>query len=424
LIYRPKFLFFNHKIFLLQNPLIAFFKFLFPVIKNLICLNYWLRPPVSFMAFPLFISVLVYSWVVFKRLWAWLKLKPLVVPPDYKPTTNLSVIVAIRNEEKQIPELLQNLKAQNYPQGLVEIILINDHSEDNSKAVILKFAQEQALNLTLINLADKTEATGKKAAIAAGIKAATGELLVFTDGDCRVQPDWLCYLEYQFTSRQAKFISGPVLYQKPKNMFGQMQLVEFASLIGMGGSSIALGKPNMCNGANMAYPKLVFEEIGGFTGNEQIPSGDDEFIMHKVHALYPNQVYFLKAKPAIVYTNPKPNLKEFFRQRVRWASKWPAYRSFGVKALALLVFITNFFLFAGLLLALAGYFSIKFIVLATGVKILVDMVFLGPVLHFFSKTRLVCWVLPLQFIYIPYVMLTALAGLNGTYSWKGRKIKR
>ncbi|GEO04051.1 glycosyl transferase [Adhaeribacter aerolatus] len=355
-----------------------------------------------------------------RRLWAWEHMEPVNIPPDYLPETKISVIIPIRNEGPQIAQLLQDLNAQTYPPHLFEVLVINDHSDDDSLAVVNSLLHQVAYPLRCLSLAEQT---GKKAAVALGVTAATGELLAFTDGDCRVQPAWLACLAYYYTSQQAKFISGPVLYEPTPTLFEKIQLVEFASLIGTGGSSIALGQPNMCNGANLAYPKSVFAEVNGFSGNEHLPSGDDEFLMHKVHQRYPGSVCFIKAAGATVFTRARPTLAEFFAQRVRWASKWSAYQSWRVKLLALLVFGVNFLLFLGMILVVAGKFSVGLLVVALTIKIMIDFSFLKAVLRFFNKLNYLYIIIPLQIIYVPYVVITALVALRGSYSWKGRKIK-
>ena len=355
-----------------------------------------------------------------RRLWAWKKMGTVTLPPDLRPQTKISVIIPIRNEGQNIAKLLLDLTHQTYPPNLFEVLVINDFSEDNSLEVINCFVGQVPYTLRCLSLQDQT---GKKAAVALGVAAATGELLAFTDGDCRVQPDWLTYLAYVYFSRQAKFISGPVCYEPTFTFFEKMQLVEFLSLIGTGGSSIALGQPNMCNGANLAYPKNIFAEVNGFAGNEHLPSGDDEFLMHKVHQRYSGSICFLNAPEATVFTRAKPTLAGFFAQRVRWASKWPAYQAWNVKLLAILVFGVNFLLFLGLGLVLAGKSSAAWLAVAFAIKILIDFLFLTPVLGFFNKLKYSYIIIPLQLIYVPYVVITALVALRGSYIWKGRKIK-
>ncbi|MDB5262483.1 MAG: family 2 glycosyl transferase [Adhaeribacter sp.] len=368
----------------------------------------------------LFGFLFFYARAMLRRLWAWEQMATVIVPPDFRPQVKITVIIPIRNEAQHIARLLQNLADQTYPAHLIEVLIIDDHSEDNSLAVVQSYSNRVPYSLHCHSLDHQT---GKKAAVATGVAAAAGELLAFTDGDCCVQPDWLTYLAFLYTSRGAKFISGPVMYDPTPTLFEKIQLVEFASLIGTGGSSLALGKPNMCNGANLAYPKSIFAEINGFAGNDHLPSGDDEFIMHKVHQLYPGSLHFVKAPQATVFTGAKTSLAGFFSQRVRWASKWPAYQGPEVKLLAILVFGFNFLLFLGAGLALLNIFSILWLMVALGVKILIDYFFIRAILVFFNKLKYSYLIIPLQFIYIPYVVATALVALRGSYNWKGRKIK-
>jgi cellulose synthase/poly-beta-1,6-N-acetylglucosamine synthase-like glycosyltransferase len=368
----------------------------------------------------LFSFLLVYAWVMLRRLWAWKRMPPVNILPGFQPRVKVSVIIPIRNESRNIGKLLQYLNAQSYPPHLFEVLVINDHSEDNSVEVVENYIIQASYPLRCLSL---TDLTGKKAAVATGVAAATGELLTFTDGDCRVQPDWLLYLVYIYSTRQARFISGPVCYERTNTFFQKMQLVEFASLVGTGGSSIALGQPNMCNGANLAYPKSVFAAVNGFAGNNHLPSGDDEFLLHKVHQMYPGSVHFVKAPEATVFTSAQNTLTGFFAQRVRWASKWPAYQSLGVKLLAVLVFGVNFLLFLAMGLVIAGKFSFTWLAVALLIKILVDFLFLSAILKFLNKLKHLYIIIPLQLIYIPYVVVTALVALRGSYNWKGRKIK-
>ena len=200
-------------------------------------------------------------------------------------------------------------------------------------------------------------------------------------------------------------------------------MVEFASLIGIGGASIGMGKPNMCNGANLAYTKQVFQEVNGFAGNETIASGDDEFLLHKIHKLYPDKAYFLKHKGATVYTEARKTISSFMSQRIRWASKWRAYQDAHVKLLALIVFIVNLLLFVAFFMMMGGVLPIWLFIGAIVVKFAADFLFLSRILSFLGRKKYILYMLPLQLVYIPYVVITAILGFSGRYTWKGRTIQ-
>ncbi|MDO6388530.1 glycosyltransferase [Pontibacter sp. BT731] len=370
----------------------------------------------------LLLSLLAYGWVILRCLFAWKRLPIPAIPAGFIPATHITVIIPVRNEVAHIIALLQDLEKQNYPANF-EVLVVDDHSDDGTDQLILNFIPDTRLRLRLIRLADHTTATGKKAAIKQGIAEASGELLAFTDGDCRVQPDWLQYFAYTFQSQQAVFISGPVCFHHTHTLLERMQLVEFASLIGVGGASIGLRQPNMCNGANLAYTRTVFEAVGGFAGNEGIASGDDEFLLHKVNQLYPERIAFLKHPGAIVYTKARKTVRSFIAQRVRWASKWRSYQSVPVKLVALSVFAVNLLLFLAIPAVLLKWVSPEVFLAAYAAKFLIDFLFLDLVLIFMRRHNYLIFMLPLQLVYIPYVLYTAISGLSGRYTWKGRTIR-
>lgn len=375
------------------------------------------------MRWILLLALAWYTWVILRRWWAWRQLPVQHVPEGYKPLTSITVIIPVRNESEGIRQLLQDLSQQCYPQHLLQVLVVDDHSDDQTTALVREVAASSAIQVQLLQLKDYVHNTGKKAAVQVGVAQAQGELLVFTDGDCRVGPKWLRSYAYLYETEQPYFISGPVSFHHTHTHFERMQLVEFASLIGVGGASIALGRPNMCNGANLAYPKEVFSRVEGFAGNEHVASGDDEFLLHKVDKYFPGKVKFLKSSEAVVYTRARKSLISFVEQRVRWASKWKSYQSLQVQLVALCVFLINLLLFIAIPLVLWSDFPPSLFLWAYFVKFAVDFLFLGLVTGFLQVRRHLWYVLPLQFVYIPYVVFTAVFGLTGRYNWKGRAIK-
>lgn len=367
-------------------------------------------------------SLLLYAFLIGRFLLAWRKLPEQHLPAGFRPGAFISVIVPVRNEVQHISLLLADFTALQYPSHLFEVIVVDDHSGDGTGERVQAYALNSPYTLHYVDLKDYPARKLKKGAIQQGIALARGELIVCTDGDCRVQPEWLSMIAYVFAIHPVRFVSGPVCFHPTDTLFAKIQMVEFAALIGVGAGSIAMGYPNMCNGANVAYRKSSFEEVGGFAGNEQVASGDDEFLMHKMHWAWPGQVYFLKARGAVVYTGTQPTVRAFLEQRVRWASKWRHYQRRDIQLTAFFIFWVNLLLFIGMGLAVSGNIAPVAYTLCFIIKLGTDFVFLNNILRFFGQSRLLPWVLPLQLVYIPYVVLTALASLFGGYRWKGRDI--
>ncbi|MBF9254816.1 glycosyltransferase [Pontibacter sp. 172403-2] len=375
------------------------------------------------MLFLLLLSLAAYGWLILRCRQAWKKIPSTDTPAGFRPATAISVIIPVRNEAANMLPLLQDLATQVYPQQLLEVLIIDDHSEDGTAELVEEFILSAGMVIKSIRLNSYVKLYGKKAAVAKGVELAQGELLVFTDGDCRVGPEWLRQFAYLYQTQQPYFISGPVCFHHTYTLFERMQLVEFAALIGVGGASIRLQKPNMCNGANLAYTKAIFEAAGGFSGNESIASGDDEFLLHKVSKLYPGKIAFLKNNKAIVYTCARKSLASFLSQRVRWASKWKAYQSINVQVMAAVVFVVNLLLFAAVVLLWLGRLPLLWFIAAYVAKFAIDFIFLERILTFLGRRRYLWYMLPLQCVYIPYVICTAVAGLAGRYRWKGRIIR-
>jgi len=333
-----------------------------------------------------------------------------------------SVLIAARNEAAALPHLLQDLALQTLPASQYEVLVADDHSTDATAALVLAAAAEAAFSLRLISLS--AEQTGKKAALQAAQEAARAPWLVCTDADCCVGPDWLAAYAAQIQHKpQVQFISGPVLLTGPSTVFQLLMGLEFAGLVGVGAASLAQGRPTMCNGANLAYRRAVFATVGGFADNAHLASGDDEFLLHKIHRAFPDAVAFLAAESAVVRTPAPATLAGLVRQRVRWASKWRHYQSTAPQRLALLVLGANVALAAG---AVAGFVWPElwpWVGAAWLLKLGADAWFLSPVLRFLGQRRWLWGLLPLQLLYAPYALAVGLAGWRGGYVWKGRAVR-
>ncbi|MBO0931715.1 glycosyltransferase family 2 protein [Fibrella aquatilis] len=356
-------------------------------------------------------------------LWrTWLQMptfRPAPLPTT--PLPRLTVVIPVRNEANNLPLLLADLSQQDYPD--FEVIVADDASTDNTAALARAFAKTASYHLIVNTLIDDpTVRSPKKRAIAQSIAQATGQLIVTTDGDCRVGPQWLGLLARFQAETGAKLISGPVTFTTNRTVFGSLQTVEFASLIGAGAATMALGNPTMCNGANLCYSKAVFEEVGGFTGIDQVASGDDELLMHKIAARFPGGVRFLKHPDAIVKTSPHESLGAFYQQRKRWAGKWRAYASWFPTLLAVFVFLCNLTPVVALAGGLMGAFSVGAVLSIFVLKWVPEALFLGAVLLFFRKRATLPWIPPTQWIYPFYVVFFGLVAQQRGFIWKERKL--
>ncbi|CAG5017539.1 hypothetical protein DYBT9275_05793 [Dyadobacter sp. CECT 9275] len=368
-------------------------------------------------------AIVLGSYTIFTLLLTFLW-KKIQVNFDAAETGNdfISVIVPVRNEAQNIRNLLTDLQTQTFPQNRFEVLIMNDGSSDETEEIVRAFIQTHSCDVKLITPADDTTKSPKKRAIERGVAIAKGNLIVTTDGDCRMGSAWLHTIGHYHHTTGAKLISGPVTFEPERTITDHLQAIEFASLVASGAASIQAGYPSMCNGANLCYEKSAFMEVNGFEGVNHIASGDDEFLMHKIAAKFPEKIRFLKHQSAIVYTKPHRNWSSFFRQRKRWASKWKHYQSRTPLFLALYIFLSNFSLLMATVLFFMGEISNAQLAGLWALKCIPEWIFLGSVLSFLQKKRSV-YLIPLtQLIYPLYVCFFGLAAQKKSYEWKGRKL--
>ncbi|MGE9311669.1 glycosyltransferase [Niabella sp. CJ426] len=376
----------------------------------------------------LFVAILMlwvlYAVVIFYYNTSWRAM------PEYSPKnimipgTGFSIIIPARNEADNIGPLLDSILSQTYSRDLFEVIVADDHSTDETAAIVNRYE-----GVKLVQLKEDRINSYKKKAIETGIAAAQNEWIVCTDADCVVTPDWLQVLASFIMDNKPVFVAAPVSFipaaskGKKESVLYIFQALDFLTLQGITGASVAGKKHNMCNGANLAYKREVFYEVDGFKGIDNIASGDDMLLMHKIWKKYPGQVGYLKSKAAIVETEAAPTWKAFFNQRIRWASKATSYDDKRIFVVLLLVYLFNCSFLALLVLSFFNiiylYAFLVFIVLKT----LIEISFVGRVSRFFNRRHLLKYFFFFQPLHIGYTIISGFLGTFGSYEWKGRKVK-
>lgn len=320
----------------------------------------------------------------------------------------VSVLIAARNEEKNIEKLLESLKKQSFPKELFEVIIVNDHSTDNTDEIINDFINKnKELDVKLL----KAEKKGKKHAISQALHSAINELVIVTDADCVLNDLWIESIVGFYQEEKCKMILAPVLLSPAENLFEKMQVLEHLSLIGSTAGSASIGFPVMCNGANMAYERKAALEVEKFRKDFDIPSGDDMFLLEQFVKRYGhNNVKFLLSKSAVVKTKTCKTIKDFFRQRRRWVSKTKSYTSWKVIVTALIVLFFNLSIISLLVSAFFVPALWSIYILLTLLKFFIDFPLLKNITNFMNQGSLLKWVLPLEIIYPFYAVFTALSG--------------
>lgn len=333
--------------------------------------------------------------------------------------TSFSIIIPFRNEDNNLHSILESVNTINYDANYFEIIFVNDHSIDDSNEVVLEFLKTRHMpNCYLIQLPPNS--TGKKQAITAGIESSKNDYILTIDADCKVPSEILIAYNNHIGAHQDALIAGPVVYTSSGNFVNNYQLIENAGLIAFGALGFELHHPFMANGANLCYKKSAFMEVDGFKGNSHIASGDDEFLLEKIHTRFPNNTSFLADKRAIVQTLPQQNWGDLISQRIRWASKgkWRKDKfSFNLQA-SVFLFLLGFI--AMFIAVVFQHPILPFAISATFLKLAIDIIFARVILKSLG-TRSTALSIALaslfQIIFIPFI---AAYSLRGKYKWKER----
>ncbi len=363
-------------------------------------------------------SAMFYMVVVFLFTFGWLRIKHFYQRTN-APLSEISIVVAVRNESRHVEQLLKAIALQDYPRDKYEIVVVNDHSEDDTVKLINSFREENdTIDISLL----ETEAEGKKAAIYTGIDKAKYQLVATTDGDCTMGPNWLQRLATYYTLKKPKMIIGPVVYAEKKGLLRHFFMLDFMSLVASGAGSLGLSLPLMANGANLMFSKETYRNVISRQAGKSSASGDDVFLLHAVAKKWgAKQIHFIKAPHALVETNPPENMKQFMQQRIRWASKATAYRSWWAVFVSLVVFMFNLLLLFSLFSVILKVWFIVIYLLFSLLKMVVDFPLLRHFSEFAGRKKSLYYLFLFGWIYPVYIVFTAVYSFVFRYNWKGRE---
>ncbi len=329
----------------------------------------------------------------------------------------VSIIIPVRNEQENIKNCIESILQQTYPKNLMEVIIVNDHSEDDTLIILQNFINDDCIKI--INLPEGKK--GKKESIDFGILNSKGEIIITTDGDTWRNKEWVQTMINYFNENTA-LVSGPVKLTG-KGIWQEMQALEFSGLILLGAAMIANQSPSLCNGANLAYRKKVYYEVGGFLNIDQIASGDDELLLHKIRNLKKYDIQFAKNQDAIVETSAHKNLKTFIHQRLRWTSKSTVYPDYWITFHLIMAYFANLTIFLSFIFSMFLFINWWIFFCLMFAKVISEFFILYHANKFLKQMQNLKWLLIEQFFHILYVLWVGLISqMKLKYEWKGRRV--
>lgn len=244
---------------------------------------------------------------------------PVFQPQQQSPNLKIAVIIAAKNEAAYIERCLQSIIEQIYPKELLEIILVDDASEDETYHLAEKTLSTSGISYRIIQ--NKTP-LGKKQSLKLAIEASTSDFIVCTDADTfSYSNKWLSTIANYAEQTKKEFIICPVAIHHSNGVLSALQEIETSILNLFAIASVNCSAPFLCSGANMAFSKKMFYQTGAYSNHIHISSGDDVFFLEDVKQKSPEKIGYLKSKEALVYTYPEKTITALLHQKLRWSGK-------------------------------------------------------------------------------------------------------
>ncbi len=348
------------------------------------------------------------------------KLNRSVKKPKLSDPVFISIVISARNEASNIGECLKQIINQNFTKELFEIILVDDASTDNTYTIAHDILLESNISFELIR---QNMHHGKKNNLALAIKKSKGALIITTDADIYYRhPNWLLTISDYFRSYSPNMLVMPVDYQSQSGLLEKFQIIENIALTGITAGFTGLQKSFMCNGANLAFKKTAFNTTNGYHSHLHVSSGEDVFLLEEIKKIDASSVHYALLRELIVKTKPLNSWKEFFHQRVRWASK-AKYNPNHLNLLAGFIIIGANLLFLALFVAiLKKSFIIPYLSIFAISKFVFDFLLLFLASDFLGRIKSIWWIIPFECLYWIYALIVGITSLFYKPYWKEKKI--
>lgn len=226
---------------------------------------------------------------------------------------HLSLIIAARDEEKNIGFLIDSIENQKYPLENCEIIIVDDNSSDKTSEIISSRIKDKP-NYSVIRVIEK-KYLGKKGALQAGIENSKNDFIVITDADCKPEPNWLSKISGALENRY-DFVFGVAPIRSGKTFVEKISAFENLRNTYLTISAVGLNIPYSAAARSFAFRKRSFEKIAGYLNTTETLSGDDDLLLREA-VKHKMKIGTIIEPDAFVFSDPPKTFTEYFRQKKR-----------------------------------------------------------------------------------------------------------
>jgi len=326
-----------------------------------------------------------------------------------KTDLKISVVVAAKNEEKNILHLIDSLDKQSYPKELFEVIIVDDNSTDNTFKIVSSLELENK-GLKLLNATDK-KYLGKKGALDIGIESSTNPYILITDADCQPDKNWIAAFAEKF-SEGNDFVFGIAPYRKSKSFTNLITRFENLRAHILMFSFAKLGFPYSAAARSFGFSREAFLKISGYKNTTETIGGDDDLLLREA-VKNKFSIGLVPDSSAFVFTDSKNDYKSYVKQKSRHTSTSLHY-SFSIKFLLAIWHLLNIsLLFSGFLIPFDSLFIFPFFI-----KLVIDLFMVNNFQNDFGYRINLFWVLVLQIIYEFNLIYFFISGVNFKTKWE------
>lgn len=323
-----------------------------------------------------------------------------------------TVIVAARNEERNIGECLNALAALEYPEGKLQFIIVNDQSTDRTEEIIDAFIKDKPIFKKINTTEEQNRLKGKTRALAQALREVNTDIVLTTDADCVVPPTWAKSMASYYT-KGVGVVSGCTA-QRYNNAFEGMQSLDFIYLLALGSGTINNGYPISCIGNNMSYSVNAYKAIGGYESLPFSVTEDSQLLLALTRLPGVKSIHPLDYQTLVV-SKPLSSIKELFRQKKRWA-----IGGLDVPFYGKILMGAGWTISAAMLLFPFFYSPVTFSLFFF--KFIIDVIFLSLVCNELRFKVPLKYFVVFELYYIIYIFILLFAILiNKNVVWKDRK---
>jgi cellulose synthase/poly-beta-1,6-N-acetylglucosamine synthase-like glycosyltransferase len=340
------------------------------------------------------------------------------LPEGLAPSS--SVVVAVRDEEANLPALLESLQRQTLRS--CTFVFVDDRSKDETPAILERFREELGDRVTVIrNDEEPVGMTGKQAALEKGVAAAVADVLLFTDGDCVVPQRWAEKLCSCFGDPRVGVVFGRIGLPEGTDFLSRFQAYEQPHIhqynIGGAGAGLPLG----CYGNNLAARREAILDIGGFRGLGYTLT-EDAALLSAVTRRAGWRAQVEVSADCAIRTQPQSRWSAFVGQHVRWNAGgfFSPDRATRVAYRCITLYLVGSVLalpLAALDLRFATFWAVSLLTIGS-------LGFLGGLYQGVDRRRFYRRLIPYTAVFtFFYSWITVLAIVRRTVVWKGTSMK-